>query len=68
MLFYKSINNLAQLPHGHILIKAYEGNRLKNNHKQLLNKVCDKYPENFNNICLLRYNKGNHSCKYELKI
>ena len=33
-----------------------------------INKVCDKYPGNFNNICLLRYNKGNHSCKYELKI
>ena len=35
---------------------------------QEINKVCDKYPVNFNSICLLCYNKGNHSCKYELKI
>ena len=34
---------------------------------QEINKVYDKYPVNFNNICLLCYNKGNHSCKYELK-
>ena len=34
---------------------------------QEINKVCDKYPAIFNNICLLCYNKGNHSPKYELK-
>ena len=33
ILFYKIINNLAQVPHEHILIKAYEGTRKKNNHK-----------------------------------
>ena len=33
ILFYKIINNLAQVPHEHILIKAYEGIRKKNNHK-----------------------------------
>ena len=27
--------------------------------------ICDKYPVNVNSICLLRYNIGNHSCKYE---
>ena len=32
------------------------------NNLQEINKVCDKYPVNFNNICLLRYNKDNHSC------
>ena len=32
-LFYKIINNLAQVPHEHILTKAYEGTRKKNNHK-----------------------------------
>ena len=31
--FYKTINNLAQVPHEHILTKAYEGTRKKNNHK-----------------------------------
>ena len=30
ILFYKIINNLAQVPHEHILIKAYEGTRKKN--------------------------------------
>ena len=35
---------------------------------QEINKVCDKYAVNFNNICLLCYSKNNHSsCKYELK-
>ena len=33
ILFYKIINNLAQVPHEHILTKAYEGTRKKNNHK-----------------------------------
>lgn len=33
ILFYKIINNLAQVPHEHILAKAYEGTRRKNNHK-----------------------------------
>ena len=33
LLIYKIINNLAQLPHEHILTKAYEGTREKNNHK-----------------------------------
>ena len=33
ILFYKIINNLAQVPHDHILTKAYEGTRKKNNHK-----------------------------------
>ena len=33
ILFYKIINNLVQVPHEHILIKAYEGTRKKNNHK-----------------------------------
>ena len=33
ILFYKIINNLAQVPHKHILTKAYEGTRKKNNHK-----------------------------------
>ena len=33
ILFYKIINNLAQVPHEHILAKAYEGTRKKNNHK-----------------------------------
>ena len=28
-----TINNLAQVPHEHILTKAYEGTRKKNNHK-----------------------------------
>ena len=32
-LFYKIINNLAQVPHEHILIKTCEGTRKKNNHK-----------------------------------
>ena len=31
--FYKIINNLAQVPNEHILRKAYEGTRKKNNHK-----------------------------------
>ena len=31
--FYKIINNLAQVPHEHILTKAYEGTRKTNNHK-----------------------------------
>ena len=31
----------------------------------VINNVCDKYPVNFNNICLLCYTKGNHSCKYK---
>ena len=26
--------------------------------------VCDKYPVNINNICLIYYNEGIHSCKY----
>ena len=30
ILFYKVINNLAQVPHEHILTKAYEGTRKKN--------------------------------------
>ena len=30
---YKIMNNLAQVPHEHILTKAYEGTRKKNNHK-----------------------------------
>ena len=29
ILFYKIINNLAQVPHEHILTKAYEGTRKK---------------------------------------
>ena len=33
ILFYKIINNLAQVPHGHILTKAYVGTRKKNYHK-----------------------------------
>ena len=33
ILFYKIINKLAQVPHEHILTKAYEGTRKKNNHK-----------------------------------
>ena len=33
ILFYKIINNLAKVPHEHILVKAYEGTRRKNNHK-----------------------------------
>ena len=33
ILFYKIINNLAQVPHEHILTKAYEGTRKKNNYK-----------------------------------
>ena len=33
ILFYKIINNLAQVSHEHILTKAYEGTRKKNNHK-----------------------------------
>ena len=33
ILFYKTINNLAQVTHEHILTKAYEGTRKKNNHK-----------------------------------
>ena len=33
ILFYKIINNLAQVPHEHILTKAYEGTSKKNNHK-----------------------------------
>ena len=33
IVFYKIINNLAQVPHEHILTKAYEGTRKKNNHK-----------------------------------
>ena len=34
ILFYKIINNLAQVPHEHILTKAYEGygTRKKNDH------------------------------------
>ena len=31
--FFKIINNLAQVPHEHILTKAYEGTRKKNNYK-----------------------------------
>ena len=31
ILFYKIINNLAQVPHEHILTKAYEGDRKKKN-------------------------------------
>ena len=31
--FYTIINNLAQVPHEHILTKAYEGTRKKNNHE-----------------------------------
>ena len=31
ILFYKIINNLAQVPHEHILTKVYEGTRKKNN-------------------------------------
>ena len=33
ILFYEIINNLVKVPHKHILIKAYEGTRKKNNHK-----------------------------------
>ena len=33
IFFYKIINNSAQVPHEHILTKAYEGTRKKNNHK-----------------------------------
>ena len=33
ILFYKIMNNLAQVPHEHILTKAYERTRKKNNHK-----------------------------------
>ena len=33
ILFYKIINNLAQVPHEHILTKAYEGTGKKNNYK-----------------------------------
>ena len=33
ILFYKIINNLAKVPHEHILVKAYGGTRRKNNHK-----------------------------------
>ena len=33
ILFYKIINNLAQIPHEHVLTKAYEGTRKKNTHK-----------------------------------
>ena len=33
IFFYKIINNLTQVPHEHILTKAYEGTRKKNNHK-----------------------------------
>ena len=33
ILFYKISSNLAQVPHEHILTKAYEGTRKKNNHK-----------------------------------
>ena len=33
ILFHKIINNLAKVPHEHILVKAYEGTRRKNNHK-----------------------------------
>ena len=34
ILFYKIINNLAQVPHEHIILtKTYEGTRKKNNHK-----------------------------------
>ena len=33
ILFFKIINNLAKVPHEHILAKAYEGTRRKNNHK-----------------------------------
>ena len=29
ILFYKIINNLAKVPHEHILVKAYEGARGK---------------------------------------
>ena len=31
ILFYKIINNLAKVPHEHILVKAYEGTQRKNN-------------------------------------
>ena len=33
ILFYKIVNNLAQVPHEYILTKAYGGTRKKNNHK-----------------------------------
>ena len=33
ILFYKIINNLAQVPHEHISTKAYEGTRKKYNHQ-----------------------------------
>ena len=33
ILFYKIIKNLAQVPHEHILTKAYKGTRKKDNHK-----------------------------------
>ena len=33
ILFYKTINNLAQVTHEHFLTKAYGGTRKKNNHK-----------------------------------
>ena len=30
---HKSVYNLAKVPHEHILVKAYEGTRRKNNYK-----------------------------------
>ena len=56
ILLYKIINNLAKVPHEHILVKAYEGTRRKNNHKfRHIGVNTSQYRQSFfpkNNWCL----------------